>query len=198
MTHLTRRLVLAGMVALPLARTVQAALQPYILSTKTTVVGFTFDLSGIPQTGSMPIRQADVQIDMHRLQNSRVTVVLDVNKARTRLPFARMPMLGPGVLGAETYPTIQFVSTDIQLGADGRISNGARVTGELSIRDVTHPITLDANLYRQPGTAANDLNRLSIGLTGTLNRHDFGASGYPDLVGQNVGLDIRAEIIRAT
>ncbi|WP_245220410.1 MULTISPECIES: hypothetical protein [unclassified Ruegeria] len=106
MRLLTRRKVLAGMAALPLASTAQAALQPYILSTKATVVGFTFDLSGIPQTGSMPIRQADVQIDMHRLQNSQVTVVLDVNMAKTRLPFARMPMLGPSVLDTKTFPTI--------------------------------------------------------------------------------------------
>ncbi len=145
----------------------------------------------------MPIRSADVNIDTRQLQNSQVSVVLDVSKARTRLPFARMPMLSPSVLDAKQHPTIRFVSTKIELGAQGRISDGARITGDLTVRGVTRPITLNANLYRQAGTAADDLNTLSIGLTGALNRHDFGASGYPDLVRDNVGLDIHAEISRA-
>ncbi|NOD83658.1 YceI family protein [Ruegeria sp. HKCCD6119] len=198
MTLLTRRSLLAGLATLPLTRAAQAALRPYILSDEGTRVGFTFDLAGVTQSGTMPIRTADVQIDTGRLQNSQVTVTLDVSKARTRLPFARMPMLSPSVLDAKQHPTIRFVSTDIQLGAEGRISDGARITGDLTVRGVTRPITLEANLYRQAGSAANDLSRLTFGLKGALNRHDFGASGYPDLVDDTVGLDIRAEIIRAT
>lgn len=198
MKHLSRRSIVAGLAALPLCGPVNAALRPYILSQSGTKVRFTFELSGVQQSGSMPIRSADVQVDTNRLQNSRVSVVLDVAEARTRLPFARMPMLGQSVLDAKTYPTIQFVSTSIQLGPDGRISDGARVTGDLTVRGVTRPITLQANLYRQAGTAVDDLDRLSIGLTGGLNRHDFGASGYPDLVQDTVGLDIHAEIMRAS
>jgi len=78
-----------------------------------------------------------------------------------------------------------------------RSSDGARITGDLTVRGVTRPVTLAASLYRRPGTAADDLDQLSIGLTGALNRHDFGASGYPDLVAETVGLDIHAEITRA-
>ncbi|WP_298848679.1 YceI family protein [uncultured Ruegeria sp.] len=198
MSILTRRTILAGLATLPLAQPSYAALSPYELSPDATKVGFTFDLSGVAQTGTMPILSADVQVDTQSLQNSKVTVVLDVSKARTKLPFARMPMLSTSVLNAKEHPTIQFVSTEIQLGSDGRISDGALITGDLTVRGVTRPITLEANLYRQAGTATTDLNNLSIGLTGALNRHDFGASGYPDLVRENVGLDIHAEIIRAT
>ncbi|NOD75180.1 MULTISPECIES: YceI family protein [unclassified Ruegeria] len=197
MTVLNRRIFLAGLASLPIARPSHATLSPYVLSTTDTRVGFSFNLSGVMQSGSMPIRSADVNIDTRQLQNSQVSVVLDVSKARTRLPFARMPMLSPSVLDAKQHPTIRFVSTKIELGAQGRISDGARITGDLTVRGVTRPITLNANLYRQAGTAADDLNTLSIGLTGALNRHDFGASGYPDLVRDNVGLDIHAEISRA-
>ncbi len=193
---MTRRIVLAGLATLPLAPRLHAALRPYALSHKDTRVGFSFDLSGVSQTGSMPIQTADVHVDIDRLQNSRVTVVLDVSQAKTRLPFARMPMLSPSVLNGENHPTITFVSTKIELGQDGRISGGARITGNLTVRDVTRPIMLRASLYRPPGTAADDLDRLSIGLQGALNRHDFGASGYSELVGETVGLDILAQISR--
>ncbi len=196
MTGLSRRRALAILASLPLARPAHAELTPYRLDPGNTSVRFTFDLSGVAQSGTMPIASADIRIDMARLQNSRVNVTLDVSKARTRLPFARIAMLGPEVLDAARFPTIHFRSTRIRLGAGGRLSDGAMVSGDLTIRDVTRPLTLQASLYRKRGSAPDDLDNLSIRLTGALNRNAFGASGYSDLVGETVGLDIHAEIDR--
>ena len=196
MRRLTRRTLLAGLATLPLTRAARAGRRPYRLVPSGTSVDFTFDLSGIAQSGTMPIQSADIQIDLADLANSRVNVILNVARARTRLPFARKPMLSAEVLDAARFPTIHFVSTQIQLGEGGRISRGAKVTGDLTLRGVTRPITLQAELYRRPGSAADSLDDLSIRLTGALNRHDFGASGFADLVQDTVGLDIRAEIKR--
>ncbi|MTH99674.1 YceI family protein [Roseibium sp. RKSG952] len=195
---LSRRSVIAGIALLPVAQVAQAALSPYALVPSGTTVSFSFNLSGVAQTGTMPIQSANIRIDTNRLQNSRVDVVMNVAKARTKLPFAQMPMLSPSVLDAARFPTIRFVSTKIQLGPGGRISNGASITGNVTVRGVTRPITLQANLYRQSGSDVKDLDRLFIHLKGALNRHDFGASGYPDLVQDTVGLNIRAEILRQT
>ncbi len=197
MTHLTRRTLVAGLATLPLARPATAALIPYVLTPDSTNVGFTFDLSGVPQSGTMPIQSADIKIDVNRLQDSQVTVVLNVAEARTKLPFARGPMLSQSVLNAKDFPTITFTSTRIQLGPNGRISEGATMTGNLTVRGVTHPVTLQAALYRRPGSEADDLDALSILLEGALNRQAFGASGYPDLVADTVSLNIRAEINRS-
>lgn len=197
MTQLTRRTLMAGLIALPLTRPAQAALQPYELVPQGTSVDFTFNLSGIAQSGTMPVKSADIQINLADLTNSQVDVVLNVADARTRLPFARKPMLSKDVLDAASFPTIHFVSTRVQLGDDGRISRGAKVNGDLTLRGVTRPIALQADLFRPPGSDTNNLSALSIRLTGALNRHDFGASGYADLVQDTVGLDIQAEIKRA-
>ncbi|WP_170750814.1 YceI family protein [Ruegeria lacuscaerulensis] len=194
MTQVTRRAVLAGLAVLTLAGSALAAPRTYQLVPDGTSVDFTFDLSGISQSGTMPIESADIRIDLNDLLNSRVDVILNVAKARTKLPFARKPMLSESVLDAEGFPTIHFVSTSIQLGESGRISQGAKISGDLTVRGVTRPIELKADLFRPPGSAADNLNDLSIRLTGELNRHDFGASGYADLVQDTVGLDIRAEI----
>ena len=196
MIRMTRRTVLAGLSILPLVRPAYAALSPYVLVPKGTSVAFTFDLSGITQSGTMPIQSADIRIDLANLTNCRVTVILNVAKARTKLPFARKPMLSETVLDAANFPTIKFVSTKVQLGEGGRISRGARITGDLTLRGVTRPITLQADLYRKPGSSVDNLDDLSIRLAGALNRHDFGASGYADLVQDTVGLDIHAEIKR--
>ncbi len=196
MRNLTRRSLIASLCALPMARAAMAALTPYALAASRSSVGFTYDLSGALQTGTMPVQSAQILIDTNRLQNSRVEVVLDVARARTNLPFARGPMLGKSVLNAAQYPTIRFITTKIQLGPTGRISEGATVTGDLTVRGITRPVTLSANLYRRPGSAVDDLDTLSIRLEGAINRNEFGASGYPDLVQPTIGLDIHAEIIR--
>ncbi len=196
MMTLSRRTLIAGLAALPLAHTANAGSVPYLLDPDGTSVGFTFDLSGVAQSGTMPIQSADIRINPKRLQDSSVTVVLNVASARTKLPFARGPMLSESVLAAKMHPTIRFASTKIQLGPGGRISDGAKITGDLTMRGVTRPVTLKADLYRRPGSTADDLSTLSIRLIGALDRHAFGASGYPDLVDDQVGLNIHAEIIR--
>ncbi|WP_170569707.1 YceI family protein [Ruegeria atlantica] len=194
MTRLTRRTLLAGLATLPLTPAARAAIAPYELVLQNTSVGFTFDLSGLTQSGTMPIQTTDIQIDVRDLTKSRVAVTLNAAEARTKLPFARSAMLGAGVLDVESYPTIHFASTKVELGEGGRLSRGAKITGDLTLRDVTRPIAFQADLFRPPGSAPENLDMLSIRLTGGLNRHDFGASGYADLVQDTVGLDIRAEI----
>lgn len=197
MSRLTRRtLVLAGLASLHLVRHAVAAPVPYILETQGTLIEFTFGLAGSAQTGTLPIQTAEVLVDTKNLRNSMVDVVLNVAQARTKLPFARGPMLSRSVLDAAQFPSIHFVSTAVSLGPGGRISDGATVTGDLTVRDVTRPITLDAALYRPPGSAKDDLDRLFIHLTGALNRNDFGATGYADLVDETVRLNIRTEIRR--
>ncbi|CUJ92888.1 hypothetical protein RUE5091_01269 [Ruegeria denitrificans] len=197
MTLMTRRTLLAGLAALPLSRPAHAALTQYELVSQGTSVDFTFDLSGLAQSGTMPIHSADIQIDLSDLINSQVSVTLNAAEARTKLPFARTAMLSAGVLDVQQFPTIHFASTEVRLGEGGRISRGAEITGDLTLRGVTHPITLQADLHRPPGSTADNLDMLSIRLTGSLNRHDFGASGYSDLVQDTVGLDIQAEIKKA-
>lgn len=200
---LTRRAMLRGLASLPLlglsgAHAAQAKPTRYTLDTQTSSVGFFFTLSGTAQRGTMPVKRADIIIDPQDLTASTVDVLVDVARARTGLFFATQAMTGAEVLDADRFPTIRFVSTRVQLGAGGRISDGARITGDLTVRGVTRPITLEASLYRRPGSAADDLRQLMIRLRGQISRSVFGASGYSDLVNDAVTLDINATVNQAS
>ncbi|MEX0319173.1 MAG: YceI family protein [Ruegeria sp.] len=192
-----RRALLLSLAALPLAAPLSAAPVRYRLDQSASSVGFFFTLSGSAQKGTMPIRSADIVIDTANLTRSRADVTLDVARARTNLVFARTAMLGPDVLDARRFPTIRFTSTRVQLGPGGRLSDGARITGDLTVRDVTRPVVLEASLFRRRGSAADDLSELSFRLRGAISRRAFGASGYRDLVRDAVTLDIRAVIRQA-
>ncbi|MCI5097618.1 MAG: YceI family protein [Rhodobacteraceae bacterium] len=186
-------LAMAGATALFPAR-LWAAPRAYRLLPDQSRVGFNFFVGGGKQSGTMPVRSADIVVDPNRLAASQVAVELDVTRARTGIFLATQAMTGPEVLDAKRFPTIRFRSTRIRLAQDGRLSGGAQIDGELTIRDVTRPVSLAANLYRTAGSAPEDLDQLSIRLTGTVSRKAFGASGHADLVEDRVELDVQAVI----
>ncbi|MFD3189493.1 YceI family protein [Sedimentitalea sp. HM32M-2] len=190
----TRRDMLVALACLALGTRSAAAPTRYALDRAASTVGFRFILNGVSQTGSMPVQRADIFIDPANLAASRVDVTLDVAGARTPLGFATQALLSPEVLDAARFPTIRFVSKTILLSRDGRLSGGARIRGHLTLRGVTRPITLNAGLYRPRGTRADDLDILTVRLSGQLSRTAYGAAGYPRLVGDRVTLDITALI----
>ena len=62
------------------------------------------------------------------------------------------------------------------------------------IETVFDTLTLKAGLYRQQGTARTDRDNLVVLLTGEVSRSAFGASGYPNMVGDRIGLRVVAVI----
>ncbi len=197
MTRLTRRTVLIGAASLPFASPLAASPVTYQLDPEASQVRFQFAISGIAQQGTMPVSQASIRVDPRNLGQSTADVSLDVARASTRFSYARDAMLGADVLDVRRFPTIRFVSTSVRLGSGGRLSDGAVIRGNLTIRDVTRPVEFQANLFRQPGSAPDDLDELRFDVKGTISRAAFGATGYRDLVRDPVTLDIRV-VIRAS
>ncbi len=197
MPHFTRRRILTALAALPaLPHIARAAPRRYQLATAASRVGFQFTLNGIAQRGTMPVGHADILVDPENLGATRVDVSVDVSSARTPFKFATRALKSKDVLNAAQFPAIRFVSTRIRLAEDGRLSGGARIEGQLTLRGQTRPIALDAALYRARGSEPKNLDRLSVRLTGDLSRAAFGASGYANLVRDRVALDILA-VMRA-
>lgn len=176
----------------PLAAASQSQTPGYVLDLAATEVTFGFRLNGIWQNGTMPIFSSKVELDPRRLTETRVSVSLDARSARTGLIFATKAMTGPEVLDVAHFPTIRFVTRRVLLGPEGRLSNGAELIGDLTLRGITLPLSLQIALFRRTGSAVDDLSRLDVTLQGSLSRAAYGASGYVGLVGDTVRLDIRA------
>lgn len=192
---LSRRLMLAAGLA-SLATRSEAAAERYDLVQERSRVAFIFDFSGAAQSGTVPVSAADIRVDTRNLARSSADVTADIRDARTGMVFVTQALLSPSVLDAANHPMVRYRSTRVVLGRDGRISEGARIEGDLTLRGVTRPLVLTASLTRPAGSAPDDLSVLTIRLTGTLSRAAFGAAGYPKLVADPVDLDISAEIRR--
>lgn len=184
------RLLLTLAAFLFVATTLAAAPARYILEPEASTVGFTWSFEGAEQKGRMPVSRAELTLDFARPEASQIAVRLSVAEARAGFPFATQAMRGEKVLHAAAHPEIIFQSTRVTGNA-----SKARVEGNITVRGVTRPITLDAQIFRERGSA--DLSRLVVQLKGSLNRHDFGASGFRSLVDDTVGLQIFARITQA-
>jgi polyisoprenoid-binding protein YceI len=71
----------------------------------------------------------------------------------------------------DTYPQLRFVSTTIEQLSD----SDYRVTGELTLRGVTHPVTID---LEYAGAAIDPWGNLRVGFEGStvVNRKDWGVN----------------------
>lgn len=176
-----------------LALAVSALAEParYLLDPDASSVGFTYTLSGQESKGTMPVTQAELVLDFEQVSRSSAHVTLSAARARTGLVFAAQALKDASVLNTERYPDIKFVSRKIV--ASG---NGARIDGNVTIRGVTRPLTLNAQIFRRQGSEAGERSQLSVLMTGEIDRREFGASGYANLVDPTVSLRILARVDR--
>ena len=97
----------------------------------------------------------------------------------------------------ETHPEITFVSTAVEAISDDEY----RVTGDLTIKGVTKPVTVD---FEYTGTAVDPFDNTRIGLEGktTINRKDWGVNWNAALetggvlVSEKVTLEFEVSAIR--
>jgi len=139
---------------------------------------------------------AVIKGDPNDLTTATFEATIDVNTIDTREPQRDAHLKSPDFFDAEKYPTIKFRSTQVIRNGE----NTYKVTGDLTIRDVTRPVTLDVEFT---GQGKDPWGNQRIGLTakGSVNRKDFGltwnvpleAGGV--LVGEKVDITIDAEAV---
>jgi polyisoprenoid-binding protein YceI len=183
------RSVVFALAALLLAQPAQAAAIDYALDAAASTVAFETDFGPDLITGSIPLDRADLSLDFDNVANCTVAVVLDVSGAKASFPFAAQALKGPKVLDAKDHPRMTFTSTSVK-----RAGEAADVAGDLTIRGVTKRVTLKARIFRPKGSTADDVSHLTVTLTGRVNRSDFGATGWSDMVGDEVRIVITARI----
>ncbi|MBV7407904.1 YceI family protein [Maritimibacter sp. DP1N21-5] len=164
----------------------------YTLDPANSQVSYSVPFGPDQVSGLMPVVRADILLDFVQNSRSTVTVVLDAASATANFPFAEQALKGPKVLDTGAYPTITFQSDQIRME-----ETAAELDGLVTIRGVTRPVRLGVQVFRQQGTASGDLSKISVHITGTVRRSDFGATGWADMVGDTVTLKIIARLDRA-
>ncbi len=154
-------------------------------------VGFSYQFGANAVMGTFPKYTTDIVIDFDRPNNSHVNVTLNTATAKAGFVFATQALRSKRVLDTQTYPDIEFTSKSIRPQG-----NTVIIDGLVTVRGITKPLTLIAQLSRAADTLPTERENLRMHITGTLNRHDFGASGFPNDVGDMLGIIIDVQIRR--
>ena len=153
----------------------------------TTVKGLFTELTGT------------IEADDNNYANSTVEVEIKAASIDTRNEQRDGHLRSADFLDVENFPVVTFKSTNIEVLAEDEL----KVTGDLTVRGTTHPVTLEAVINGR-GTNPWGAEVAGISLQGVINRKDFGlnwnvaleAGGV--LVSDKVKIAIEVQAVKAS
>ncbi|MDE1180285.1 YceI family protein [Paraburkholderia sp.] len=126
------------------------------------------------------------------MENSTVTVAIDAASVDTNVPILDKLVKGADMFDVERHPQMRFVSTGFQRTGNAR----GTLTGNLTIRDVTRPVTLDVTFNGFAPDPLTKQDTLGFSAEGTFSRAKFGLSTWFPAVGDDVHVRIQAEFVK--
>ena len=134
--------------------------------------------------------EGDYDYDPAQPLASKIAVVVDAQSLDTG-DNGINARFASGFLDSDHNPTITFKSTSIQTTDPVH----GTVTGDLTLRGVTQPVTLDVT-YDGAEAGLIGGRRMGFSATTTIKRSLFGSTAWRAFVGDDVQLIIEAEFVR--
>ena len=121
--------------------------------------------------GSFNEFEGSGHFDAENPANSHLALTIQANSIDTHNEDRDGHLKSNDFFDMETYPEIKFASTAVEKVDD----DNYRVTGDLTIKNVTKPVTVD---FEYTGTAVDPFQNQRIGFEGstTVNRKDWGVN----------------------
>ncbi|ADO75524.1 YceI family protein [Stigmatella aurantiaca] len=139
-----------------------------------------------------------VSLDEQSLGTSSVTAVIETASIDTGVEQRDNHLRSPDFFDAAKFPTITFQSTKVEKGS----GDGFRVTGKLTIRDITRDVVLEAE---QLGVGKDPWGNTKAAFEAktSIDRKDFGltwnqaleAGGV--LVGEKIEIGLEIQAVKA-
>jgi polyisoprenoid-binding protein YceI len=147
--------------------------------------------------GRFPDVSGTITID-EEPEQSHVEVELKVATLDTGNADRNGHLRSPDFFNADEYPTITFRSTQVEAGRAGTWM----VTGELTVRDVTRPVTLEVDFDGANASPIGD-QRLAFSAAAEVDREDWGLTWNVALdtggvlVGKRVRIELNVQAVAA-
>lgn len=119
--------------------------------------------------GTLGPIQSTIELDEKDITKSTVTATIDVTQIHTREEKRDQHLKSPDFLNAAKWPNLTFKSTKVAKAGGKKL----KVTGDLTIKDITKPITLDVELSDDIVDPFNGAIRRALVATGSFKRADY-------------------------
>jgi polyisoprenoid-binding protein YceI len=182
---ITLGLAVASVATLSLAKPVAYQIDPTHTATVFTWNHFGFST---PSANFSDI-QGTINVDNAKPANSSVNVTIPLSSLNTNVKALDEHLKTADFFDAAKYPNITFKSTKVQ--ALGK--NKYKITGNLTVKDVTKPVVLDAVLNKQGVHPMTKAESIGFNATTSFNRSAFGVGAYVPNVGDKITVNITTE-----
>lgn len=176
-----------------LATTPVAALAaPYVMDKSHAHVTFSVDHLGFSSVhGQFRTFDASIDFDPGNVEATRVSFTIDAASVDTFWEARDKHIRSKDFFDVENHPTISFTTTSVTpTGAES-----ADVTGDLTIRGVTKPVTLQAKLNKLGPSPFNPSKTIAgFSVQGEIDRTEFGVSYAAPAVSAIVPIRIELEM----
>ena len=125
-------------------------------------------------------------------KNDSVEVTIEAGSVDSRVEMRDNDLRSDHFFDVQKHPTITFRSTKVESAGADKL----KITGDLTIRGITKPVTLDVDGPSKPVKDGQGRLHMGVSATATVNRTDFGMTGYQGIVGNEVTLTIDAELVQ--
>ncbi|OTG82722.1 polyisoprenoid-binding protein [Acinetobacter sp. ANC 5054] len=133
--------------------------------------------------------QGVINVDNAKPSNSSVNVTIPLSSLNTNVKALDEHLKTADFFDAEKYPNITFKSTKVQAISKTKY----KITGNLTIKNVTKPVVLDAVLNKQAVHPMTKAETIGFNATTSFNRSAFGVGAYVPNVGDKITVNITTE-----
>lgn len=135
----------------------------------------------------------DLDLDNTDPTQSSIAVNVDIASVITGSEVWTDHLTGEKWLDAAAFPSMTFQSTAVEAAGDGAY----KVTGDLTVKDVTKPIELSVSINAAMNHPMSGDPVVGLDASGTLLRSDFGLGGAAPAVSDEVALEISVEMAKS-
>lgn len=142
------------------------------------------------KTARFPKASGRIVLNPKRLDTVQLDVDLDATVLEAGDSVTLSRLKGPDFFDVGQHPVVRF--TGRAMNMTGPVT--AQVTGDLTAKGVTRPVTL-AVVFAKPPVQATGKEPIQLTAQTTIDRTDFGMNAYRLIVAKNVTITINARMI---
>ena len=144
-------------------------------------------------TGQFVNVQADLTLDPANPSAATLTAVIPLTQLMTGSDGLNGHLQTPDFFDTANHPTATFVSRSVTI--DPSDPSEATVVGDLTLRGVTRPVTMEVE-FNQAGPAMDNVYKAGFDGEATIKRSEFGITfGQQFGLGEEVTLHIEGEFV---
>jgi polyisoprenoid-binding protein YceI len=163
----------------------------YTLEPNYTQVVFSWDHLGYSHpTAQIAQGTGMLEFDPMEPSMSSLQVTLPVASLMTGVPDLDEHLRSDDFFDVARFPEATFRSTKVEPGMG---KDELKVTGSLTIRNVTRPLTLDVKVLKVGTNPRTQVGTVGFNATARLKRSDFGLGAFVPQVADEVGLQITCQ-----